>query len=100
MTDSRFRDVMQAARDREAQQPEPRPAAPVAAAPVPAKRGRPATGKRNDPRYEQVAAYVPKELYKRVRIHLMELEPEGEFSALVEYLLTVWLQGGVRQQKQ
>ncbi len=94
MTDSRFKDVMQAAREREVQQPEPKPVAPV-----PAKRGRPATGKRNDPRYEQVAAYVPKELYKRVRIHLMELEPEGEFSALVEFLLTAWLQGGVRQQK-
>jgi len=59
---------------------------------VPAKRrGRPATGKRNDPDYDQTTAYVRKATYKAVRIALLE-EGEGrEYSELVEELLSKWL---------
>jgi hypothetical protein len=102
---SRFTDVMNAARTREqeAQQPEGGavqgqpvlPAnVPVPQRPAPAKRGRPATGKRNDPNYEQVAAYIPKDLNKRVKMRLLETNRPREFSELVEFLLNKWLQSG------
>lgn len=109
MTDdskNRFRDVMNAARNREQLPPQP-PAsispAPAAqqvqpqAQPGPAKRGRPVNGKRNNPEYEQVGAYIPKELYRKVKIRLLELEPEGQFSDLVEFLLTRWVQGAYKR---
>ncbi len=99
MSNSRFSDVINAARTREQEpqeslatsmppgrQPAPPPAVP------PKKRGRPAGGKRNDPEYEQVAAYIPKEVYKRVRMRLLEMDKPREFSDLVEFLLRKWLQ--------
>ena len=114
---SRFQDVINSARQRTAEQPQeqsttepttpqtvqqapqvdrsptPQPQRPVQA---PAKRGRPAGGKRNNPDYEQVGAYIPKELNKRVKMRLLEIDKDREFSELVEYLLKMWLAGKVR----
>lgn len=94
---NRFKDVINAARNQ--QTPQSQPSATPSAPPQPAsqpqaKRGRPAGGKRTNPEYEQVAAYIPKALYKQVRIRLMQMEPEGQFSDLVEVLLTRWMQQG------
>ncbi len=98
MSNSRFTDVINAARQRPEQelqqqdQPAPQPALRPA---PPAKRGRPAGGKRNNPDYEQVAAYIPKELNKRVKMRLLEMDKDREFSELIEYLLRKWLQGNI-----
>lgn len=112
MSDNRFKDVINAARERE-QQPQPpqqppRQAAPPALTQAPAaqasapgpqavsqqpRRGRPPGGKRSNADFVQVSTYVKKETYRRVKIRLLEMEPEGEFGDLVEALLTRWLQG-------
>jgi hypothetical protein len=57
----------------------------------PKRRGRPATGKRNDPEYDQTTAYVRKDTYKAVRIALIEDGEERDYSELVEELLSKWL---------
>lgn len=64
---------------------------------VPNRRtGRPATGKKSDPNYRQVTAYVRKELYRNVTDTLYD-ESRGrddtkrkEFSELVDELLERW----------
>ncbi len=112
---NRFKDVINAARNREQAAPAvphtDRPQEPTSsgrlqgqsdqqAPPVaqqPAKRGRPPGGKRNNPDYEQVAAYIPKELYRQVQIRLLQMEPKGQFSDLVEFLLNKWIQQPPRQ---
>lgn len=59
---------------------------------APKRRGRPATGKRNDPEYDQTTAYVRKATYKAVRIALIEDGEEMDYSDLVERLLSKWLE--------
>jgi len=57
--------------------------------------GRPATGKKSDPNYRQVTAYVRKDLYRNVTDTLYD-ESRGrdtkrkEFSELVDELLEQW----------
>ncbi len=59
--------------------------------------GRPATGKKSDPNYRQVTAYVRKDLYRDVTDTLYD-ESRGldtkrkEFSELVDELLEQWWQ--------
>lgn len=48
-------------------------------------------GKRSDPDYEQVSAYIRKETYRKVKISLLEAEEKQDFSDLVEALLSDWL---------
>lgn len=66
------------------------PLQPVQPTPVEQKRGR-AKGKRSDPNYTQVGAYIPKELDKAVKRKL--LDTDQDFSELVADLLTKWLSG-------
>jgi hypothetical protein len=74
------------------------PARPSAAPPSPAPAetpsprgpGRP-RGKRSDPTFDQVTAYVPHDLYHRVRLALLEDDRGQEFSELVTELLAGWL---------
>jgi len=56
----------------------------------PKRRQRKATGKRSDPNYIQVGAYIPKELNKEVKRSLVDYE--GDFSDLVTQLLEEWLE--------
>lgn len=49
-------------------------------------------GKRKDPDYDQVTAYVRKETHRRAKIALLEQPDKQEFSELVEQLLTQWLE--------
>lgn len=51
--------------------------------------GRPA-GKRTNPDYAQVTAYIPKSLHEDVKIALIK-EGGKEFSTLVEELLSEWM---------
>lgn len=66
------------------------PAATTAESVPPPRRGRP-SGKRSDPDYEQITAYVRRETYRDVKIALL-LEGKGaDVSELLEILLSDWL---------
>ena len=56
-------------------------------------RGRPA-GKRTDPDYAQVTAYIRKDTHHAVKLRLMQEDQGREFSELVQELLAEWLQRG------
>ena len=56
----------------------------------PPKAARP-KGKRSDPAFEQVTAYVRSETYRRVKIKLLEENQNQDFSDLVEALLNEYL---------
>jgi hypothetical protein len=47
-------------------------------------------GKRSDPNYEQVGAYIPKTLNKKVKRLL--IDEDGDFSDLVTKLLEDWVE--------
>ena len=53
--------------------------------------GRPKTGKRSNPDYRQVSAWVRRDTYKRVTDRLYVREDRREFSDLVQALLEAWL---------
>ena len=54
------------------------------------KRGRPGgQGKRGNPDYAQVTAYIPKTLHDETKVNLIR-QDNREFSQLVEELLTGW----------
>lgn len=59
--------------------------------PPPKSPGRP-KGKRSDPAFEQVSCYLPKDLYRDVRIALLKDGRSQEFSVVVAELLSGWLQ--------
>jgi hypothetical protein len=50
-----------------------------------------AKGKRSDPDYEQVSAYIRKETYRNIKIALLQEAEKRDFSDLVEALLSEWL---------
>ncbi|MEL6442153.1 MAG: hypothetical protein AAFQ80_23275 [Cyanobacteria bacterium J06621_8] len=56
----------------------------------PTKKGRP-KGKRSNPDFEQVTAYVRSETYRQTKIALLQQSKLEDFSGLVEELLTEWL---------
>lgn len=72
--------------DRLAQQREKGKAAPEV---EPKKRSRKATGKRSDPNYIQVGAYIPIELNKSVKRLLVD--DDKDFSDLISELLEQWV---------
>lgn len=86
---SKFKGLMDL---RKAQQPEPEKEPEVdAAAPAgPARKQRP-PGKRSDPTFEQVTAYIRRRTYQQVKIALLQENQGREFSDLVETLLGDWL---------
>lgn len=53
--------------------------------------GRPRTGKRSNPDYRQVSAWVRKDTYHQVTRRLFNEENRREFSDLVQSLLQEWL---------
>ena len=53
--------------------------------------GRPKTGKRSNPDYQQVSAWVRKDTYEQVTTRLFVKEKRREFSDLVQALLVDWL---------
>jgi hypothetical protein len=60
------------------------------------RKGRP-PGKRSDPSFEQVTAYIPKALYRDVRIRLLQEGQGQEFSELVADVLAAWLESRPRE---
>lgn len=47
-------------------------------------------GKRGDPKFEQVTAYVLRETYRETKKKLLDQDDGMDFSELVESLLTEW----------
>jgi hypothetical protein len=80
--------------DARTEQPPPAPAPgaepPPALPPGRRRPGRP-SGKKSDPAFEQVTAYVPRDLYGKVRGELWSHHGRKEFSHLVGELLAEWL---------
>lgn len=62
-----------------------------AGAGAPRRVGRPKTGKRSDPEYRQVSAWIRRDTYDRVTRRLFMKENRREFSGLVQSLLENWL---------
>ena len=56
--------------------------------------GRPKTGKRSDPAYKQVTAWVRKDTHDLVTKRLFLEESRREFSDLIQVLLEDWLKAG------
>jgi hypothetical protein len=55
------------------------------------RRGRP-SGKRSNPAFRQVTAYISSEAYKRTKMKLLEQDNRQEFSELIDTLLAKWLE--------
>jgi len=55
------------------------------------KRGRP-QGKRSDPDYLQISAYIKKDTYTKIKIALLQSNSDLDFSELIESLLQDWLE--------
>ncbi len=83
---SKFAGVLKAAKGDEI----PAEAEPRATLLIAASRGRP-KGKRSDPAFEQVTAYVRKETYRQTKMALLEANDNRDFSQLVEELLFAYL---------
>jgi hypothetical protein len=83
---SKFAGVLQAAKGdetgAEAELPQP--------IEIKASRGRP-KGKRSNPSYEQVTAYIRKDTYRQTKVALLQADDERDFSQLVEDLLCAHL---------
>jgi hypothetical protein len=76
---SKFADILRTRKDDETPEAEPS-----------AKRGRPGgEGKRGNPNYAQVTAYIPRKLHDETKVNLIRLG-NREFSQLVEELLWAW----------
>ena len=85
---SKFRGLIDAANSRESTAPE---STPMAMPTKPRGRGRP-RGKRSDPDFDQVTAYIRKHTHQGIKIALLQEGRGREFSELVEDLLAEWLQ--------
>lgn len=81
---SKFAGVLRAAKGDEIQTEESGPKL------ITASRGRP-KGKRSDPAFEQVTAYVRKETYRSTKMALLQADDNRDFSQLVEDLLFAYL---------
>lgn len=93
---SKFQSILDVANSRQDTTPKKKPSskrvrdAGPAAQPIAPRRGRPA-GKRSDPDYEQVTAYIRKDTHKDVKIALLQEGQGREFSELVQDLLADWI---------
>lgn len=69
--------------------PEPTPT--ISDLPASRQRGRPATGKRSDPDFEQVTVYLRRRTHLDIKKALLDRTDRLDFSDLVEELLQGWL---------
>jgi hypothetical protein len=105
---SRFKGILDSAKHREPEADAPPESVPtpadkdvrsmtplppaLPAAPPPERRpGRP-RGKRSDPGFVQVTAYITDDLHHNVKLALLQERKGREFSELVGELLTAWLE--------
>ena len=93
---SKFSGILNRAKQRDTETPseepnEPAPPSPAPVDPPPAKkRGRP-SGKRSDAEYVQTTAYIHKDTHRDIKIALLKLGSNQDFSELVDSLLAKWL---------
>ncbi len=92
---SKFKGLLESTRQGTQEQPEEQHEhTPTTASKAPApelrRRGRP-KGKRSDPNYEQITAYIRKDTYTSVKISLLQEGGDRDFSDLVEDLLASWV---------
>ena len=88
---SKFKGILERAKERESETPFEEPEAPPSPAPSPVKRGRP-SGKRSDADFIQVTAYIRKTIHREVKIALLKSGNDQDFSELVDALLETWVQ--------
>lgn len=81
---SKFKHLLDAARE---PQPEPEP---TPHSETPKRKGRP-KGKRSNPDYEQVTAYIRRTTHRDVKLALLQAGEDQDFSDLVEELLIEYL---------
>jgi hypothetical protein len=84
MGGSKFKGLFDAARAR-TEEPVADIAAPVRSV------GRP-RGKRSNPDYEQISAYLRKETYRAAKIKLLETGDDRDVSEVLAELLAAWVQ--------
>ncbi len=90
---SKFKDILSAAKDIDNDQPKENQDQTIQISQKEnkvTKKGR-SKGKRSNPDFEQVTAYVRKDTYRRTKIALLNTEDKLDFSDLVEQLLAEWL---------
>jgi hypothetical protein len=90
MGGSKFKGLFDAARARTeepVEEAEPVAERPAAVRPV----GRP-RGKRSNPDYEQISAYLRKDTYRAAKIKLLETGDDRDVSEVLEELLAAWVQ--------
>ena len=93
MTTSKFKGILQQAKDRTPESPADAPLSPPPAPLAPPsakKRGRP-SGKRSDADYTQITAYIQRETHRDVKIALLKSGNGLDFSELIDSLLAEWL---------
>lgn len=90
MSKSKFQGLFDAAKARQAEESVEPEQKEIEVVPPPQRRGRP-KGKRSNPDFEQVTAYVRKQTHQAVKIALLQEGQDQEFSELVEELLSDWL---------
>ena len=88
---SKFKGILERAKERESETPFEEPEAPPTPAPSTVKRGRP-SGKRSDADFIQVTAYIRKTIHREVKIALLKSGNDQDFSELVDALLETWVQ--------
>lgn len=57
---------------------------------------KPTEGKRDNPEFTQVSAYVRESTHRAVKIAMLQRASDGDFSDLVEALLQAWVAGQVK----
>ena len=88
---SKFQGVIDAAKGREDTVAKP---APLVMSTKRQGRGRP-PGKRRDPDFEPITAYIRKHTHQGVKIALLQEGQGQDFSELVEFLLAKWLKSSI-----
>jgi hypothetical protein len=81
---TKFKNILDVARTR---QPVPAETQDTGERSAKDKRG----GKRSDPEFEQITAYVRRTTYRQVKVALLQEGSKRDFSDLVETLLNQWL---------
>jgi hypothetical protein len=66
--------------------------APAETPVAPKRIGRPPGGKKSDPAYQQVTAYVRRATYQKTQVKLWQSGVKKDFSDLVEELLAQWVE--------
>jgi hypothetical protein len=91
---SKFKGILERAKEREIEPVGVEEALPLSPALLKdkqaKKRGRP-SGKRSDEDYVQVTAYIQKDIHLDVKIALLKSGDDKDFSELVDSLLANWL---------